>query len=79
VIFRLSVPGLVTGALTNLNVASCAGGPSNPLYWGGFCTLPNWAKDVITGVIPPLVNVIWDTYILPLVFGYITSVSMRTQ
>lgn len=61
------------GALTNLPLAVCGGGPGvNVLYWPWFCTqtASGWgmtARLLLTGLLPPVLSAVWDTYAMPMV------------
>ncbi|GAX85186.1 hypothetical protein CEUSTIGMA_g12604.t1 [Chlamydomonas eustigma] len=68
--------GLITGGLTNLELACCSGTPeTNHLYWRWFCgTDTFWtrlAKSLLTGLLPSVINTFFDTYIMPLVFYFV--------
>lgn len=68
--------GVITGSLTNLQVSLCSGTPqTNSLYWPGFCNLKGFwgrlAKDLLTGLVPSVLNTFFDTYVMPLVFYFI--------
>lgn len=71
--------GLLTGAITNIHQALCSGTPqTNPLYVSSICDAVNnfWTrllKDIVTGLLPTIINTFFDTYVMPLVFFFITQ------
>ena len=83
--------GILTGTLTNIHLACCSGTPdTNAFYLPGLCDASStgfWSrlvKDLITGVLPTIINTFFDTYVMPLVFFFITqaersSVSLSSQ
>lgn len=64
--------GLITGAMTNLEVALCSHPETNDLYWPWFCedtsTGHNMFEKIVTALLPSAISTFWDTYALPIFF-----------
>ena len=71
--------GLLTGALTNLDLAVCGNSAdTNQVYWAWFCGAPEIVKVIITGLLPVTISTMWDTWVLPFLF-YIICQAQRTH
>lgn len=80
--------GVLTGALANLPVAVCGGTPElNRLYWPAFCGAPGQgaargsaarlARAVLTGLLPALISLGWNAWVLPMVLYLLSAIHCR--
>ncbi|GFR47417.1 hypothetical protein Agub_g9134 [Astrephomene gubernaculifera] len=84
--------GALTGALANLPVAVCGGTPQlNRLYWPWFCSsmqaeeggghpaglLGRLAKSALTGLLPALLSLGWNAWVLPMALYLLAAIQSR--
>ncbi|KAL4437833.1 hypothetical protein ABPG77_005745 [Micractinium sp. CCAP 211/92] len=74
--------GVLTGVLTNLSAAVCGGTPeTNSLYWPWYCDQTSFGarllKGLLQGILPSLISMLWDTYVLPMAFFFSAQSEVR--
>ncbi|GIL75559.1 hypothetical protein Vretifemale_5327 [Volvox reticuliferus] len=77
--------GVLTGALANLPVAVCGGSAQlNALYWPWFCNrqqshslYARLAKSLFTGLLPALISLGWNAWVLPMVLYLLSAIQSR--
>ncbi|GLI61840.1 hypothetical protein VaNZ11_004347 [Volvox africanus] len=77
--------GVLTGALANLPVAVCGGSAElNALYWPWFCNrqqshsmYARLAKSLFTGLLPALISLGWNAWVLPMVLYLLSAIQSR--
>ncbi|KAI3425260.1 hypothetical protein D9Q98_009028 [Chlorella vulgaris] len=75
-IFMMVFPiGVLVGALSTLDTAVCGGTPeTNSLYWPWYCEQTSagakFLKQILQGILPSIISMTWDTYVLPMAFFF---------
>lgn len=74
--------GVLTGVLTNLSTAVCGGTPeTNSLYWPWYCEQTSFGarllKSLLQGILPSIISMLWDTYVLPMAFFFSAQSELR--
>ncbi|KAL4419727.1 hypothetical protein ABPG75_006825 [Micractinium tetrahymenae] len=82
VIVMLFPIGVLTGVLTNLSTAVCGGtAETNSLYWPWYCAQTSFGarllKSLLQGILPSLISMLWDTYVLPMAFFFSSQSELR--
>lgn len=82
VIVMLFPIGVLTGVLSNLSTAVCGGTPdTNSLYWPWYCEQTSFGarvlKGLLQGILPSVISMLWDTYVLPMAFFFSAQSELR--